>query len=69
METLSLTDRQSKEICDNVGRMLVNELSSEEIRDKVKQTVGDYLKSKRINSEASDLTKKLDWSVNVRLKK
>lgn len=69
METLSLTDRQSKEICDNVGRMLVNELSSEEIRDKVEQTVGDYLKSKRINSEASDLTKKLDWSVNVRLKK
>ncbi len=69
METVSLTDRQGKEICDNVGKLLAVELDSKEVRNKVERTVSDYLKSKKISIETSDITKRLDWSVNVRLKK
>lgn len=69
METLSVTDRQGTEICDTVGRLLASELETPSIRNKVERTVADYLKSKKINMNASDITKKLDWSVNVRLKK
>lgn len=69
METLSLTDRHGTEICDNVGRLLLSELDNREIRNKVDRTVADYLKSKKINIDASDIIRKLDWSVNVRLKK
>ena len=69
VETLSLTDRQGIEICDNVGKLLANELDSREVRNKVERTVTDYLKSQKMEIDAPEITKKLDWSVNVRLEK
>ena len=67
-ETSSLTDRQASETCDNVRRVLASKLNSEAARNKVDRTVADHEKSKKIDN-AIDLTRRLDWSVNVHLKK
>ncbi|MCW3995814.1 MAG: hypothetical protein NWE98_06665 [Candidatus Bathyarchaeota archaeon] len=69
METLNINDKQGMEICENVGRMLVDELDKEDVWVKVENMLNDYLKDKNINTNATDLTNKLEWSVKVRLKK
>jgi hypothetical protein len=67
--TLNINDKQGMEICENVGRTLVDELDSEDVWNKVESQLSDYLKSNNINANAADLTDKLEWSVKVRLKK
>ena len=57
------------EICENVGRTLVSELYTEDVWNKVEQTLSEYLKSNNINEEASELTDKLEWSVKIKLRK
>jgi len=69
METLSISDKQGMEICENVGRILVEELDSEDVWNRVEQMLADYLKNNNINMDAADLTDKLEWSVKVKLKK
>ncbi len=69
METMKMTDRQANEICDAVGRILVDELNTRNIQTKVEKTVSDYLKSHSISEDASKLAKNLEWSVKVRMKK
>jgi hypothetical protein len=69
METLSISDKQGMEICENVGRMLVEELYSEDVWKRVEHMLADYLKNNNINMDAADLTDKLEWSVKVKLKK
>jgi hypothetical protein len=69
METMSINDKQGIEICENVGRMLVEELDTEDVWNRVEQMLSDYLKNNNINEDPADLTDKLEWSVKVRLKK
>ena len=44
METLSLSNKLGKEICENVVRMLVKELDSEDFSKSVEKMLADYLK-------------------------
>ena len=69
METLSINDTQGIEICEKVGQMLVDELDSENVWNRVEEMLSDYLKNNNISANASELTDKLEWSVKVRLKK
>ena len=69
METMNINDNQGMEICENVGRMLVDELDSGDTWNRVEKMLADYLKNNNINEDAADLTDKLEWSVKVRLKK
>lgn len=69
MGTLSINDKQGMEICENVGLMLVEELDSEDVWNKVEQMLAEYLKNNNISMDAADLTDKLEWSVKVKLKK
>ena len=57
------------EICENVGRVLIEELDSDEVWSKIEQMLVDYLKNNDIKVDATDLTDKLEWSVKVKLKK
>ncbi len=66
---MSVTDKQGMEICENVGRMLVDELDTEDVWGKVQDMLTDYLKNNNIDEDATDLTQKLEWSVKVKLKK
>jgi len=68
-ETITINDRQGMEICENVGRVLIEELDSDEVWSKIEQMLVDYLKNNDIKVDATDLTDKLEWSVKVKLKK
>lgn len=67
--TMNVNDKQAMEICENVGRTLVDQLDSDAVWDKVEQSLSDYLKTNSINQNAADVTDKLEWSVKVRLRK
>ncbi len=66
---MNIDDKQGTEICENVGRTLVEELDNEETWNKVQDALADYLKSNNIDQDAADLIDKLEWSVRVTLKK
>ena len=67
--THGLTDKQSVELSDNVGKMLVNELESATVKNKVKKLVSDYVKKNKIDANLTFLNDKLEWRVQVRFKK
>lgn len=67
MKTLNLNEKQATEICEKVGRMLAEELNSENVWNKVESAVSDYLKINNIKAETSDLTDTLEWSIKVKL--
>ena len=69
METTTFNDKQGMEICENVGRVLVDQLDNDEVWNKVEDSLSQYLKTNNISENATDLTDKLEWSVKVRLKK
>jgi hypothetical protein len=69
METMNVDDKQAMEICENVGRTLVDQLDNDTVWDKVEQSLSDYLKTNNIGQNAADVTDKLEWSVKVRLRK
>jgi hypothetical protein len=66
---MSINDKQAMEICENVGRTLVDELDKDDVWNKVESALSDYLKNNNISEKAENLVDKLDWSVKVRLKK
>jgi hypothetical protein len=69
METMSVNDKQAMEICENVGRTLVDQLDTDDVWNKVEQSLSDYLKSNNISQNPADVTDKLEWSVKVKLRK
>jgi uncharacterized membrane protein len=69
MQTMNLNDKQGVEICENVGRTLVDEIDTEDVWMKVEDMLKDYIKNNNLNTNASDLVDNLEWSVQVRLKK
>jgi hypothetical protein len=69
LKARGLTDKQSVELCDSVGKMLVTELASTAVKNKVKKLVSDYVKKNKLNVSATGLNDKLEWRVQVQLKK
>ncbi|MGA3289223.1 MAG: hypothetical protein ABSD42_03160 [Candidatus Bathyarchaeia archaeon] len=57
------------EICEKRRQILVEELDSEDVWNRVEQMLADYLKNNKINMDDSDLTDKLEWLVTAKLKK
>lgn len=64
-----LTDKQNVELCDNVGKMLLMEIESDAVKGKVKKLVADYVKKNKIDANPTGLFDKMEWRVQVRLKK
>ncbi len=69
MQAITLNDRQSRELCDEVGKMLAIQLDSDAVRNKVNRAISDYLKQKNIGDDPKAISKNLSWSVKVELKK
>ena len=67
MQSLELGEKQSVELCDNIGKILALELDSEAVRIKIKRVVADYLNKRDIAYEPEKLLKKLEWSVKVKI--
>jgi hypothetical protein len=66
---LELGGKQSVELCDSIGKMLELELNTEEIRIKVRRLVTDYLNKRDIADDPERLLKKIEWVVNVKLRR
>ena len=48
-------EKQKLEICKNVGRMLVDELGSEEVWKRVEAMLNGYIKENNVNGDAANL--------------
>jgi hypothetical protein len=69
LQSLELGEKQSVELCDNIGRMLALELNSQVIMSKVKRLVVDYMNKRDIADDPERLLKKLEWTVRVRIER
>ncbi len=69
MQSVKLNDRQSLEICDEIGKMLATQLDSDSIRNKVNRIASDYIKRKNLEADATEIAKNISWSVKVSLKR
>ncbi|MCW4019160.1 MAG: hypothetical protein NWF00_10880 [Candidatus Bathyarchaeota archaeon] len=67
MQSVNLTDEQAEELCDQIGRMLTEQLDSEEVSDRINDVVSDYLELNDIDADADELAQKFSWSVKVEL--
>jgi hypothetical protein len=63
---LELGEKQSVELCDNIGRILALELDTEAVRIKVRRLVAEYVNKRDIADDPERLIKKLEWSVKVK---
>ena len=63
-----MTEKQGTELCDSIGKMLLNELESANVRQKIKRIVADYVNKRDIGDDPDRLMRRLDWSVKVKLK-
>jgi hypothetical protein len=66
LQSLELGEKQSVELCDTIGRMLVMELNTEAVRIKIRRLVAEYVNKRDIADEPERLLKKLEWSVRVK---
>ena len=69
MQSVSLNDKQIRELCDEVGNILTAQLDSDVVRGKVDRSIADYVKRNNLDEDASDLAKNISWSVKVSLKR
>ena len=69
MQMMALSEKQSVELCDSIGKMLVSELANPSVRLKVRRIVADYVNKRDLEEDPERLLKKLDWSVKVKLAK
>jgi hypothetical protein len=69
MQSVSLNDRQSRELCDEIGNILTAQLDTDAIRNKVNRSVAEYVKRTSLNDAPEYLAKNISWSVKVSLKR
>jgi hypothetical protein len=67
MQATSVSEKQSWEICDEIGKLLVAKLDNKEIQDEVDQWIAEYVKTNNIDVDAKELADNLTWSVKVQL--
>ena len=68
MQTMALSEKQSVELCDTVGKLLATELNTPSVHLKVRRIVADYVNKRDIEDDPERLLKKLEWSVKVKIK-
>ena len=66
LQSLELGEKQSVELCDNIGKMLALELNTEAVRVKIKRLIAEFVNKRDIADEPERLLKKLEWSVKVK---
>ncbi len=69
MQAMSLNERQSRELCDEIGKILAMQLGSEVVNNKVNRIVSDYIKQRDLSVDAKSIAKNISWSVKVELKR
>jgi hypothetical protein len=68
MKEKSLNEEQKRELCDAVGKLLVVELASENVKNKVRELVGDFVRKNKLDKDPSALFDAMEWHTKVMLK-
>ena len=68
MKEKNLNEAQRRELCDMVGKLLVGELASESVKNKVRELVTEFVKKNKLDRDASFLFDAIEWHVQVLLK-
>jgi len=68
MSKNSLSVKQKEKLCDYVGNLLVEALEDKEVRSMLRKHVEDYVKTNKLELDATRLLTDLAWSVKVSLK-
>ena len=68
MKEKSLNENQKRELCDLVGKLLVVELASESVKNKVRELVREFVRKNKLDKDASVLFDALEWHAQVFLK-
>ena len=68
MSKNSLNATQKEKLCDYVGNLLVEALEDKEVRSMLRKHVEDYVKTNKLELDATRLLTDLAWSVKVSLK-
>ena len=68
MSKNSLSVKQKEKLCDYVGNLLVEALEDKEVRSMLRKHVEDYVKTNKLELDATRLLTDLTWSVKVSLK-
>jgi hypothetical protein len=68
MQAISLNEKQSRGLCDEIGKLLAVQLDSEAIRNKVNRSISDFVKSNKLNADAEEIARNMSWSVKVTYK-
>ncbi len=69
MQSVTLNDRQDRELVDEIGKLLAVQLDSEQTKNKVNRIIVDFCKRNNISGEVMDVSKNISWSGKVSLKK
>ncbi|MFA5572081.1 MAG: hypothetical protein GX799_09295 [Crenarchaeota archaeon] len=69
MHTDKLGQQQGQELCDEIAKMLLNIIEAQDIDNKVIAAVNVFLAKQKINADPAELSRKLSWSIKVRLEK
>jgi hypothetical protein len=64
----SLSVKHKRELSDEIGKMLVDQLETQAVKDKVCTLVCDYAKRNKLRVDETELLKKIDWHVKVLFK-
>lgn len=65
----SLTEKQSVELCEIIGKMLALELESDTVKTKVKKLVADYVKKSGLKIDPKAVSDRAHLHVQVMLEK
>lgn len=68
MQITALSEKHRVELCDNIGKMLLAELSTASVRLKLRRIVADYVNKQDLEDDPERLLKKIEWSVKVKIK-
>lgn len=63
-----LTKSLSNELADNVGKVLLEELEKQSVKEKVDKAISTFVNEKKLGEKPAELSKRLEWSVKVSLK-
>ncbi len=69
MKKQGLSEKDKRDICDTVGKFLVEEIHDDRVRTKAQKLISDVAKKNKLDVDSADLFNSMEFHVQVLLKK
>jgi hypothetical protein len=67
MQSVSMSEQQSTELCDRIGKMLVEQLESESIQNSIDEVIRDFISKNNLNVDPDTINNNIQVSVKVQM--